>query len=94
MEISRFPNRLKRYRHINGYSQKKVARLLGLPDTSTISRWESGKTLPSFIQVLRLARLYITDPKDLYPELWDDIQSDQSLLAQDELDNNNESFYI
>lgn len=94
MEISRFPNRLKRYRHINGYSRKRVARLLNLSDTSKLSRWENGKSLPDFLQILKLAKLYLTEPKELYPELWHSIQSDESLLALDELDNSNETFYL
>ena len=55
MEISRVPNKLKSYRRCCGYSQKKVARMLGLADTSTLSRWEHGIAVPGMVQVFSLA---------------------------------------
>ncbi len=82
MEISRFPNKLRMFRRSNGYSQKKVARLLGLADTSTLSRWEHGLSLPSTIQLFRLARIYFTEPHELFDELWNHVEGDTNLLTQ------------
>ncbi|MBL7737799.1 MAG: helix-turn-helix transcriptional regulator [Chitinophagaceae bacterium] len=82
MEIRRFPNKLRSYRRCNGYSQKKVARMLGLADTSTLSRWEHGISNPGIVQVFRLARLYRTLPHVLYDELWIELETEFSLLAQ------------
>jgi transcriptional regulator with XRE-family HTH domain len=79
MENGQFPNKLKRYRRINGYSQKKVARLLGLADTGTLSRWEHGHVLPGMIHVFRLARLYHAQPEELYDELWKHLCADPRL---------------
>ena len=95
MEISRFPNKLKTYRRCSGYSQKKVARILGFADTSTISRWEHGLTVPSIVQVFRLARIYRALPHELFDELWASSDIEKSLLVQNgEPFNSNASFYV
>lgn len=95
METGRYPNKLKMYRRSNGYSQKKVARLLGLADTSTLSRWERGVTLPSTMQVFRLARIYYTEPHALFDELWNQVEGDTNLLTQEtEPFTSNQSIFI
>ena len=71
MEQGRFPNRLRMYRRIFGYSQKKVARLLGFKTTAMISRWELGIALPTIPYVYRMSRLYQVLPHELYPMLWE-----------------------
>ena len=38
---------LKHERELRGWSQKRVAELVGAPDAKTIARWENGRTLPS-----------------------------------------------
>lgn len=83
MEISRFPNKLKLYRHSKGYSRKKVARLLGLTDPSSLSRWERGIVLPTLLQVFSLARIYQTHPHELFDDLWKQVGADINLLAND-----------
>lgn len=70
MEISRFPNKLKLFRRSYGYSQKKVAHILGLADTSTLSRWEQGFAYPGLLHVFHLAKLYETMPHVLFDTLW------------------------
>ena len=95
MEKNRFPNKLKSYRRSCGYSQKKVARILSLADTSTLSRWEHGVATPSIVNVFRLSQIYRTLPQDLYDELWHQADKEFSLLAQDEEPfSNNQSFYL
>lgn len=92
MEIGRIPNRLKFFRQCSGYSQKKVARILGLSDTSMISRWEHGISLPGIKHVFRLCNLYQVLPHELFDELWDEIVKNYGLLAQpDEPFNSNEA---
>jgi transcriptional regulator with XRE-family HTH domain len=83
MEIGRFPNKLRFYRHCSEYSQKKVARMLGLADTSLLSRWEHGKAYPSLVQVFRLARMYHVTPQQLFSDLWFQTDTEFSLLAQE-----------
>lgn len=83
------------FRRCNGYSQKKVARLLGLNDTSPLSRWEHGIAFPSLVQVYRLARIYRALPHELFGELWNRICEESNLLTQDdESINSNQSFYL
>jgi transcriptional regulator with XRE-family HTH domain len=78
MENSRFPNRLKKYRRLFCLSQKEVATILGLKDTSPISRWEKGISLPGLIQLFRLSRIYKTMPSEMYFDLWQDASKDIS----------------
>jgi transcriptional regulator with XRE-family HTH domain len=95
MESSRVPNKLKMFRRCAGYSQKKVARMLGLSDTSTLSRWEHGISVPSMVQVFRLSRIYGTWPHELFTDLWHQIATEVSLLAQEnEPVTPNQSFHI
>lgn len=93
MEEGRFPNKLKKYRRCAGYSQKKLARLLGLSDTSLISRWEHGLVLPGTVQLFRLSRIFGTHPHLLFDLLWNRIVSEQDLFAPDEHITSNEALY-
>lgn len=89
MEIRRYPNRLKKFRRLFCFSQKQVARLLGLADTSLLSRWEKGISVPSLVHLFRLARIYKTMPTEMYTDLWQTIiqemaAKDLTLSAQSE----------
>lgn len=77
MEPGRFPNKLKKYRRIAGYSQKKVSNILGFADTSVLSRWECGSTLPNLLSVFKLSKLYGALPHELFDVLWNDISIDR-----------------
>jgi transcriptional regulator with XRE-family HTH domain len=90
----RFPNKLKLLRHSSGYSQKKVARILGYADTSMLSKWEHGKVLPSIVQAFRLSRIYRTIPHELFNGLWHHFDAEDDLLTQEESFNSNQSFSI
>lgn len=95
MERSRIPNKLQSYRRSQGYSQKKVARMLGLADTSTLSRWETGVVIPSLVHVFRLARMYNALPHELYDDLWQTLEKESSLLAHcDEPFISNQPLYV
>ena len=75
MEISRLPNRLKMFRECQGYSQKKVAKILGLKDTSMLSRWEHGISYPSLKQVFQFAPIYKANPFELFDHLWNETEN-------------------
>lgn len=94
MEICRFPNKLRSYRRCQGWSQKKVARMLGLADTSTLSRWERGYALPGTLNIFRLARMYHTFPQLLFDDLWVKCITEDDLLTQAESFNTNQSLYV
>lgn len=83
------------FRQCSGYSQKKVARILGLADTSTLSRWEHGLALPGIVHVFRLSRIYHTLPQELFDGLWLRTEKEGRLLAPDsEPFNSNQSFHL
>ncbi len=63
------PNSLRKFRKINGYTQKQVAHILGVRNSAMISRWENGSCLPSYLNVIRLAALYSTMCDALYLDL-------------------------
>ncbi len=84
MEISRTSNKLKWFRRCQGYSQKKVARLLGLTDTTMLSKWEHGVSYPSLLHVFRLARMYQVLPHELFVDLWLQVGTEEHLLANDD----------
>ena len=62
------PNRLKMHRKMMGYKQKEVAQLLGLYNTSPLSEWENGITIPNSHNLIKLSILYRTYINELYPE--------------------------
>lgn len=95
MGIEKFPNKLKMFRHCRGYSQKKVAHMLGLADTSMISEWERGITFPRTVHAFRLAQIYNTLPHELFAELWHQVGAEHSLLAQNgEPITSNQTFHL
>ncbi len=65
-----FPNTLRLHRKQMGYTQRKVAVLLGLHDTVPISLWEKGKALPSTVNLIKLSLIYRTYPNELYDDLF------------------------
>ncbi len=63
------PNRLRKYRKANRYTQRDVANLLGLTGTCQLSRWEQGLSIPSFENLLKLSIIYKTLTEELYYDL-------------------------
>jgi transcriptional regulator with XRE-family HTH domain len=59
-------NQLRKYRRARGLKQREAARILGLADASSLSRWEHGVCLPSVMNVFRLSALYRTLVDALY----------------------------
>jgi transcriptional regulator with XRE-family HTH domain len=99
MENCRFPNRLKKYRRLFCFSQKEVATMLGLKDTSPLSRWEKGISLPNILHLFRLSRIYKTMPSEMYFDLWQSISKEilakeNNLLAQNVPVINNETYQL
>lgn len=62
-------NHLRKHRKLLRYTQKDVARLLHLHDTSQICRWEKGLSLPNTTNLLKLSIIYRTFPNELYFDL-------------------------
>ena len=80
-------------------SQKKVAAILGLQQTSCISRWEKGLCLPGTEYLFRLSLLYKTLPSNLYFDFWqhlkqESIAKEQKLLTQYESFISNNTYVV
>ena len=95
----RFPNRLKRYRRLFSFSQKEVAALLGLNDTSPLCRWEKGISLPGVMHLFGLARIFKVMPNEMYFDLWQNISKEISVKENNRLAHlesliTNETYYL
>ena len=75
----RIPNRLKKFRLINGFSQEQVARLMGMKKANLISEWERGTVAPGLDNLLKLSVLYHTLIEELY---FDRLQIHRSLMGR------------
>jgi transcriptional regulator with XRE-family HTH domain len=68
-----------------GFSQKHVARLLGLAGTSMLSRYEHGRSMPPLQVALCLGIIFRVPVEFLFPGLYDrlrnDIRAEEELLA-------------
>jgi len=51
-------NSLRKYRKARGLKQKEVAALLGVRGAGRVSKWESGRSVPSFPNLFKIAALY------------------------------------
>ncbi len=63
------PNRLRKYQMM-GLSQQDVATFLGHKSTCRISRWEQGISMPSVLNLFKLAILYGTLSEELYYDVY------------------------
>ena len=72
----RIPNNLRRCRKVRGFTQKRVAVILGLKSTAVISRWEKGLCLPETSNLGRLAGIYRTTTDALLREYFQELHRD------------------
>jgi transcriptional regulator with XRE-family HTH domain len=56
--------------------QRDAARILGLSDSSLVSRWEQGARLPSTVNLFKLAAVYRTLVDALYIDLLRDVRAE------------------
>ena len=59
-----------------GFSQIQIKKRLKLKSTAMISRWESGLTMPSSRNLLKLSLLYKTLVNELYYTLSKELQAE------------------
>ncbi len=64
----RMPNRLRKYRRMNGYTQVALAKILGMKNASLISEWESGRITPSLDRLLDLYLVLKIPIEELFSE--------------------------
>lgn len=75
---------LRKYRKARGLKQKEVAVIIGLKNSSVISRWENGVCLPKPENMFKLAVLYRTMVDALYIDLRRQFKQ-EILRAEEEL---------
>jgi transcriptional regulator with XRE-family HTH domain len=76
IDYHRIHNSLRKYRKARGLTQKEVSLILGLKSEGFVSRWETGRSLPKTINVLKLAMLYRTMADALFIDLRRALQKD------------------
>ena len=75
-EYRSIPNNLRKLRLEYGYNQTQIARILGLKNTSKLSRWEHGARLPNLLNAFKLAGVYSVMVEALFKDLRDEVQSE------------------
>jgi len=63
------PNCLYKFRKLLGLEQSEVAFLLGLKSHTPVSEWETGETMPSLGNALKLSAVYKTPLDDLFYDI-------------------------
>ena len=83
MDLSKHQqNNLILYRKRMGFTQKQVARLLGHRDTSMVSHYERGRSLPPLIVALGFEIIFRVPVAFLFPALYDTLK--QQIRRQEE----------
>lgn len=77
-----FPNRLRLFRKIAGMQQKHVAMLLGFNNPITVSTWENERKMPSGTNLMKLCILYSTHPSELYPEYYNLLKQNLTIIDE------------
>lgn len=69
------PNHLVLYRRRMKFPQKHVSRLLGHKDTTMLSRYEHGRSLPPLPTALKLEIIYRVPVAFLFPALYEALRN-------------------
>jgi transcriptional regulator with XRE-family HTH domain len=56
LNLDTFADRIKTYRYLNGISQKRLGKILGV-NSSTICSWENNEFVPDLVNLNRLNKL-------------------------------------
>lgn len=67
--MNNYGERLKGLRVDRKLTRREVCNALGVTET-TLLNWESGKSTPNALQVIRLADYYAMTPGDLMTAVW------------------------
>lgn len=86
-EYKKIPNGLRQKRLEYGFKQKQVAEILGLKNSTKISRWENGACLPTLITAFKLAGLYSVFVEDIFFDLMDVVRTEVKASAREVLEN-------
>lgn len=80
----RIKNHLFRLRRIRGYSQKRLAYLLGQRSTRPMSDYERGRKLPPVVVAMTMEIVLGTKLSEIYGDLYQDL-SLQAVAREDRL---------
>jgi transcriptional regulator with XRE-family HTH domain len=69
-------NRLASFRRKRGYSQRRVARLLGHKSHGALSSYENGRVLPTLATALRLEIVLRTPVAFLFPTMYEKFRAE------------------
>ncbi len=72
----RIKNSLWAARQRMGFSQKSVARALGLRRTSVLSRYEHGERIPGLVNALKLEIVYRMPVAFLFRDLYSNLKNE------------------
>lgn len=78
-------NNLRRCRKVRGFTQRRVAVILGLKSTAIISRWEKGLCLPETRSLGRLAGIYRTTVDALLREYFQKLH--REMIREEQMKN-------
>ena len=67
-------NNLILYRKRMGFTQRQVARILGYRDTSMVSHYERGRSLPPLMVALGFEIIFRVPVAFLFPTLYDELK--------------------
>ena len=64
---------LRVIRQNSGYTQRRIAKLLGHKTAATLCDWENEVTRPSITNLFKLCIIYNKTPRELYPDYYNHI---------------------
>jgi transcriptional regulator with XRE-family HTH domain len=82
MDQKQKQNRLAAFRRRMGYSQRRVARLLGHKSHAALSLYEHGRVVPALVTALRLEIILRTPVAFLFPNLYERLR--QNIRTEEE----------
>jgi transcriptional regulator with XRE-family HTH domain len=80
-------NRLASFRRRRGYSQRRVARLLGHKSHGALSSYERGRVLPTMTTALKLEIVLRTPVAFLFPHVYETLRN-EIRAKEDQLEGN------
>lgn len=76
-----FGQKIKKLRIDKGYSQERLAQLVGATHTA-VSLWENGKAFPRMGMVMKLSKVLGVEPSELVGTLDNELTRDESALLE------------
>lgn len=67
---ARVGEKIKRIRTMKGMTQDQLGRRIGAHDGAMIRHWESGRRIPSVVNIVRMALVFNINPGGLLPDTW------------------------